>query len=1360
MTVMTVITRSTRLLLGTFKRLFQLNSIFICLLFLAFVSGACTKKKVPVIPENTDVGGGTPTSTTIPFELPYDPQLRLVINSGAPFTSSVNVQLKIETTTPPEEMYLTNTPGCKADGDWESFKASRAWNLKDTNALNVVFIKVRRSGFESQCASAEIQHDSLPPETPMLSINNGSRLTTSQQVILSLSAAGATEMRVSNIPGCQQAPWEPFSNLKNWFLAQQNSLAIVYAQFRDQVGNESPCVWSEITHDSIPPTVSIIQPVENFVVNKVSQSQVDIAGTCEDSTSVQIKGAVSAQALCVGHQFFWRADLTGKADGVFSITAQQIDTAGNLSSIVTRNFLMNTSPPTNLSLMIENGASYTAASKASINVSATDGAEVWLSNQSDCEYGVWETIAPNLEWNLLGVNQRVFVYAKFRDAYQNESACIGSSILQDSLPPDWNSSVTHAATSSSLTESPLVSVILNATDSLSGFDRYERAIGTAPGADDVFAWQVFNQSPFVLKGLSLTEGTTYFVNVRTFDKAGNFKETSSPGWLVDQTPPQVRFTQIPATTETDYDVKIVGTCEEGLAVQLLYSSGLGGPSVADCMSGQFQAWVFHTGTAGARKITARQTDAGGQTGSASVNYNFVRKYFVGGPVYAKKTLKDGSKILIGNFSSVADQKDAGIVAFASDGSKSNSIFFSGGFNGPVRTTLPLPDGSFLVGGEFNSYRGRVANFIAKLSPSGELDESFNSQSAQNGFNGPVYAIAISNGSYLVGGGFSSYRGQPADRLIKLNSDGSVDNGFQASADGLVRALQIQGNALFVGGDFSNISGRSASRIAKLSPVSGAFDVNFYPDNSSGFVGARVNSLASDASALYVGGEFTSYRGQVANRIVKINLVDGSLDTVFSPVGSNGANAEVLAVVQSSGQIYIGGRFSSYRGLGASKLARLNSSGVLDSQFSPAGTNDIRGFVGAILVDGTKIFIGGEFVSYRGARAENLAKLDSSGKLDAGFNPSTGPNGTAGSVVSLAKLGSLYLATGNIVAYRPPTQIGNVAKIDSNGNLDSIFMSGNSGFNALARAIWVDPGQTFALIGGDFTKYRGASVNRLAKISLSTGALDSAFSSAGNRNGFNRSVHAVVADGTSVYVGGDFSRYRASRANFLAKLNLKNGNLDTTFNPDRAPNGTNASVYSLMMDGANVIAGGRFEIYRSSSSPRLMRFFPDGNMDTVFRNAMGEGIQNGEVRSLFLNAGDLYVGGSFSLYQKKPVGNVLKLNSINLQPDPLWLGLGFNSYVQALFASGKDLYVGGSFTQYRGSLAMGFAKLNPSAELDAACSQNRYLESGAVAPVVRSLDLGNTDLEISGDFINFRGRHLPFHTPLNCPGYIFLAGPHQ
>jgi uncharacterized delta-60 repeat protein len=132
-------------------------------------------------------------------------------------------------------------------------------------------------------------------------------------------------------------------------------------------------------------------------------------------------------------------------------------------------------------------------------------------------------------------------------------------------------------------------------------------------------------------------------------------------------------------------------------------------------------------------------------------------------------------------------------------------------------------------------------------------------------------------------------------------------------------LQPDGKVL-IGGDFLTFNGATRIRIARLN-TNGSLDTGFDPGTTSANKGVRPMVVQPDGKIL-TSGDFTSFSGASRNHLTRLNS-DGTLDTSFD-VGS-GANDYVGAIaLQPDGRILIGGRFSTYNGSTAIRLARLGN----------------------------------------------------------------------------------------------------------------------------------------------------------------------------------------------------------------------------------------------------------------------------------------------------------------------------------------------------------------------------------------------------------------------------------------------------
>ena len=98
-----------------------------------------------------------------------------------------------------------------------------------------------------------------------------------------------------------------------------------------------------------------------------------------------------------------------------------------------------------------------------------------------------------------------------------------------------------------------------------------------------------------------------------------------------------------------------------------------------------------------------------------------------------------------------------------------------GFNADPEIIKQQADGKLVIGGYYTTYQGVSANRIVRLNTDFSIDDTF---VYGTGFNAEVNNVAIqSDGKILVGGNFTTYNGTSRNRIIRLNTDGSIDTSF-------------------------------------------------------------------------------------------------------------------------------------------------------------------------------------------------------------------------------------------------------------------------------------------------------------------------------------------------------------------------------------------------------------------------------------------------------------------------------------------------------------------------------------------------------------------------------------------------------
>lgn len=1366
--------------------------------------------------------------------------------------------------------------------------SSGAWstnvNLSSASdgTVNLTIGHTDAAGNTAVTATIGITKDSLPPTGNSLLINGGAILTGTTNVSLSPLSTGASQMYITNTAACSSGgAWETYSSGKSWTLPNSEAANTIYAKFRDLAGNETACVDATITHDSTIPVLTLTSPDALTFANVANVSSFTVSGACSaNGQNVVISGALSGSTACTAGTWSISLNASGLGQGDFTLTANHSTAAMVAAPAISRTFTKDTNPPTANSIILNAAATHTNSSSVQLALASTGAAQMYITNTAGCASGgAWENYTTSKSnWTLGQLNATATVYVKYRDAAENETACVNDTIVHDNTAPTI--AITSPAASSLINMFNVAAVTVSGTCSESG--RTVTFSGSATGTATCTGGNTFSSN---LNFNSAADGTVS-VTVSITDLAAN-TTTASRSFNKDVTPPSNPSLLINAgngyTTSTSATLTLAATdandmyitedpsCTAGSSYEAyatskawtlnpidsvayvyarfrdsnlnetacmtamividttspswsdaplhssIFNSNDTAPEVfylesavdEDSGIAQYQ-YAIGTGTTGAlvnnikdwTPVTGGSFITTGLTLATSSTYrvhmkaidlagNEVQVMSVGWTVDSvapalsftshtnNQFLTDFDQKITGSCESpyvVSLSYGANITGVASVPCTGNIftsyVSFSGGtgtrtitasqtdlalnthtvnldfdFNVPVEiggTVLAmtkLPDNSVVYGGVFNSISTTRQQGIVRLNSSGVLDTTLETGS---GFNGQVLAVVeLADGSIIAGGDFTTYRSRPAYRIAKISATGALDttfnpltgsNGFNST----VRALAVSGTDILVGGDFTSYRGAIANRIAKISSA-GVLNTTFNPSPGANGANNRIRALAIEGSNLYIAGDFTTYRGGAALRVAKMDL-SGSLDLTFNPSsGANGVSGIVRSLAADSSNLYIGGDFLYYRGTRANRIAKVSAAGDLDTTFNPAsGQNGTNNYVYGIALNGSDVYISGQFTTYRGTSANRIAKITSStGAINATFNPAS--SGTNNTVTSIASLSSDLYFGGTFSLYRGVSAV-RIAKTNTAGVLDTTFSpaTGANGFNNTVNAVFASGSNIY--VGGNFSAYRAGNLAvNIAKIS-STGVLDTTFSPQAGANGFNNAVRALASDANNVYVGGDFTAYRGALANRVAKLGL-DGALDTTFN-DPADNGVNGIVRALALSGTDLYVGGDFTIARGYTANRLVKLeLLSGFLDLNFSPNPGANGTNNSVRALAVDGTDLYVGGLFTTYRGAVANRVAKLNAtsgvLNTTFNPSSGGNGTNSYVHALAVNGTDLYIGGQFSQYRGTAANRIAKVTTAGVLDT--TFNPTSGTNGTNSTVLAIGLSGSNLYLGGSFSTYRGK---------------------
>jgi len=697
-------------------------------------------------------------------------------------------------------------------------------------------------------------------------------------------------------------------------------------------------------------------------------------------------------------------------------------------------------------------------------------------------------------------------------------------------------------------------------------------------------------------------------------------------------------------------------------------------------------------------------------------------------VVVKRQLSDGKFLCGGHFKNYNNVASNYLIRLNADGTVDSSFNIGSGFNNSVNAIEIQADGKILVGGIFTSFNGVAANRIVRLNSNGSLDSSF---STGTGFNASVTALCLQNdGKLIVGGTYSSYNGFSAIKLVRLNADGTRDSAFStvsgfSSGTDVVNTIVVQSdNKVIVGGKFTSYGASVANNIIRLNSDA-TYDSAFVI--GSGFNDEVKTVSFNSLGVLYVGGKFTSYNGSSANRIIALTNT-GSVLSSFS-TGTGFASGSVNVIIPSAGKVLVGGSFTTYNGSSNEGIVLLNDTGLKDSSFSLGSINLIGGVafaVNSILFEelSDTYVLGCSSVYVNGRIVTGLVRVNSSGVNNNSIHLGNGFNG---SVFNLAvQPDGKYLVSGNYSSYNNQnlvtgtSVVSQLVRIGSDGVLDTSFNTG-SGFNNSigAIAIQVISGETKVLVGGNFTNYNGNFVNRIVRLN-SNGTIDTSFNIG---SGFNSSVTAIAvqSDG-KILVAGGFTTYNGQGGAGLIRLN-SDGAKDMSF--DSA--GVSGSSPQIRIHDGKIIV-------RTTSSG-IRRLNSDGSIDSSFSSA----VFNGTVNDFVVQSdGSVVVVGGFSTFNGGLVSapGLIRLSSIGSHDTSFVTGTGFSGFYNpvSVVLNGDKILIGGRFTSYNSTSNINnIVRLNSNGSRDTS-----FLIGVGFDSVINDLEsLQNGDILVGGGFNSYK-----------------------
>ncbi|NMH26861.1 hypothetical protein [Flavobacterium silvaticum] len=350
-------------------------------------------------------------------------------------------------------------------------------------------------------------------------------------------------------------------------------------------------------------------------------------------------------------------------------------------------------------------------------------------------------------------------------------------------------------------------------------------------------------------------------------------------------------------------------------------------------------------------------------------------------------LDQGNLFITGSFDHYNDVSRRRIAKLTINGELDESFDPGTGFDGRIFFTEKTSSGKILISGNFSNYNGQQANHLILLNPDGTVDNSFQSGSGFTDASGAtgsgITAVRIlDNGKILVSGNFDSYNGVNCPTFICLNADGSRDYTFNTP---FLPPNHFATNII-------NLPGQQKILVTLAYPgifyyehdiffkidYSGNVDSSFHAPSDEYTIYSNLIAVENSGTILLI-DQYLPDPSALYNRFLRLDQ-NGNILTVFADEAQtpNGWIQVSRIFPQVDGKFFTSGEFTSLDNEAFEGLVRHNHDGSPDTTFD-TGT-PITG-VSSLVAQDERLIIAGGFIQVNGIGRNRIARLYSSGILD-------------------------------------------------------------------------------------------------------------------------------------------------------------------------------------------------------------------------------------------------------------------------------------------------------------------------------------------------------------------------------------------
>jgi hypothetical protein len=502
-----------------------------------------------------------------------------------------------------------------------------------------------------------------------------------------------------------------------------------------------------------------------------------------------------------------------------------------------------------------------------------------------------------------------------------------------------------------------------------------------------------------------------------------------------------------------------------------------------------------------------------------------------GPVYALGVV-DNTVYAGGKFSELGGKKRGSIAAFdARSGETTNwnpgvGSDIDSSSSGPPATVLALraTQSQVFIGGNFLRAGGELRGGIAAIDRVSGVATAWDPNPIPNQrnvlyFGFEVDALTLVGHQVLIGGTFGALQlGGPHRHYLEgLDIETGNVTDWNPKPNGPVAALAADDQTVYVGGSFVGLGDwQRRAGLAALDATTGAV-TPWIPYYGYGYIG-QVNTLAAAANQIYLGGYYSLGLGPTTG-LASFDVGTG-MQTHPDLIASL---PDVFDLLANGNTLFACGDYDSIGGEPSVGLSILDASTGRATQWYP----EIKGGVRAMALGHGALYVAGWFTTIDGMPRRGLAAFDTltwsltPWNPDAD-NPVTVLSGDDETIFAAGGFGS--------IGGQPRHYLGAIdARTGAVTGWDPRPIVDPQSPYAPVLALATQPGVVY--VGGSFTGIGSQPRRFLAAVDPTSGTPTDW------NPDLDGNVQALLTDGTTLYVGGDFNRSGLTLAAHFAAIPL-------------------------------------------------------------------------------------------------------------------------------------------------------------------------------------------------------------------------------